>query len=164
MQFTYWLLISAGLIDSDREGIILPARSLKPVPPPTLFFFFSFFFSFFTLMSCHWLLRGLLISDSGKIIMHFHYPLINRDFDYDAIIQWGHYVFPPPSLFGQYLIWSESYWDWPSCCFIDFFDSCFEPGTERGELGWHVQGRYSRAPHPEALALMQCFSEIIIYF
>lgn len=35
-QFTDLLLVSARLIDPDREGIMPPARSLKPVAPVSL--------------------------------------------------------------------------------------------------------------------------------
>lgn len=138
MQFTYWLLISAGLIDSDREGIILPARSLKPPPP----------------ISCHRLFRWPLISDSGKIIMHFILSANQSGFWLWCYNSVGSLCVFSPSLFGQYLIWNESYWDWASCCFIDFFYSCFEPGTERGELGWHVQCRADTAERLTPLALI----------
>ncbi len=95
--------------------------------------------------------------------MYFHYPLINRDFDYDAIIQWGHYVCPPPlSLFGQYLIWRESYWDQPSCCFIDFLIPALN--LEQREESW---GGMCRADTAERLTLkhllsVQYCSKIII--
>ncbi len=62
-------------------------------------------------------------------------------------------VSPPPSLFGQYLIWSESYWDWPSCCFIDFLIPALN--LEQREESW---GGMCRADTAERLTLKYLLS------